>query len=475
MLLTLTCYGPEAPDFSSMLHKSNIKLHTFKLDFAVAKVFYPVVCPEKVSCAMMLEIDPLTTAKENVGFPGLFDYLSDRPYAANSFMSLAIPKIFGTSMAGLGEDNQQAADQILDLEATISVLPCQEDTKTIKGLFAPLGYQVSWESSLLDENFPDWGRSPYIKLTIRGRVRLRDLLTHLYVLIPVFDERKHYWIGNDEVERILKSGEGWLDSHPLKTHIAYRYDRSQSPGKAAPRRPDLGESGTSEEDQDAEQSTTAKPQGPSKVRLAAVLEELAAAGAKSVVEFCCGDGKLLLRLRQTEQFEWIVGVDVSLETLKLARERFNKAFKELPDNLTLIQGAPTYFDSNLTGIEAAVCQDVFERLNAWKLPVFEKILFGALHPATVILTAAIKDGGVKGAPPVDGKLPTGGSQPVDGALPADGDPPLQDGGFEWTSADFARWTQAVSSAYGYAATVKKLADKDPRTGRRSQMGVFKKC
>ena len=49
--------------------------------------------------------------------------------------------------------------------------------------------------------------------------RLSALLNHLYVLIPVLDDAKHYWVGDEEIDKLLKRGEGWLEQHPAKELI----------------------------------------------------------------------------------------------------------------------------------------------------------------------------------------------------------------------------------------------------------------
>jgi RNA repair, ligase-Pnkp-associating, region of Hen1 len=93
----------------------------------------------------------------------------------------------------------------------------------IKELFEPLGYTVTTQHHPLDEKFPEWGDGPYYAVKLEGTVRLKDLLNHLYVLIPVLDAEKHYWIGKDEVEKLLRKGQGWLSSHPHKEAIVRRY------------------------------------------------------------------------------------------------------------------------------------------------------------------------------------------------------------------------------------------------------------
>ena len=60
------------------------------------------------------------------------------------------------------------------------------------------------EQHLLDEQYLDWGHGDYFTLTLSATCCLSDLLTHIYVLLPVLDNEKHYWIGRDEVEKLLK-------------------------------------------------------------------------------------------------------------------------------------------------------------------------------------------------------------------------------------------------------------------------------
>src|SRR5437667_1085104 len=93
----------------------------------------------------------------------------------------------------------------------------------LRRLFEPLGYAVAARRYPLDEKFPEWGESAYFTVELQAKVRLQDLLTHLYVLIPVLDDDKHYWVGDDEVEKLLRHGEGWLAAHPERDLITRRY------------------------------------------------------------------------------------------------------------------------------------------------------------------------------------------------------------------------------------------------------------
>ena len=90
----------------------------------------------------------------------------------------------------------------------------------LRRLFEPLGYTVRIEHHPLDEKFPDWGESRYYSVEVEAEIRMRDLLSHLYVLVPVLDDEKHYWVGEDQVEKLLRHGEGWLAAHPERDLIA---------------------------------------------------------------------------------------------------------------------------------------------------------------------------------------------------------------------------------------------------------------
>jgi 3' terminal RNA ribose 2'-O-methyltransferase Hen1 len=145
------------------------------------------------------------------------------PYVASSFLCVAIADVFGSALAGRCKDRPGLAASELPLEAKLAVPPCRGGEPFLRRLFEPLGYTVEATPHVLDEANPEWGSSRYFTVTLRGERRLRDLLTHLYVLIPVLDDDKHYFVGDDEVQKLIRRGEGWLPSHPEREAIANRY------------------------------------------------------------------------------------------------------------------------------------------------------------------------------------------------------------------------------------------------------------
>jgi len=228
LLLTLTTTFRPATDLGFLLHKNPARAQSFELAFGKAHVFYPEAGDDRCTAALMLEVDPIGLVRRRDGDNRtLEEYVNDRPYVASSFMSVAIGDVFGTAMAGRCKDRPELAARVLPLQATIAVLPCRGGEAFLRRLFEPLGYEVQATPHILDEANPEWGPSPYFTVTIRAECRLSDLLTHLYVLIPVLDDQKHYFVGEDEVQKLIRRGEGWLVAHPEREVIASRYLRHQ--------------------------------------------------------------------------------------------------------------------------------------------------------------------------------------------------------------------------------------------------------
>ncbi|HYF77263.1 MAG TPA: 3' terminal RNA ribose 2'-O-methyltransferase Hen1 [Symbiobacteriaceae bacterium] len=455
MLLTITYKQAPATDLGYLLHKNPARVQTFPLAFGSAHVFYPEVGPERCTAALLLEIDPvgLVRGKRHGGGEGLLDqYVNDRPYVASSFLSVAVAEVFSSALSGRSKDRPDLAEAALPLEATISMLPSRGGEATLRRLFEPLGYVVGAEGVPLDEHHPDWGSSPYFRVTLRGNVRLRDLLRHIYVLVPVLDHEKHYWVGDAEVEKLLRNGEGWLAQHPERELIAHRYLKFQrSLAREALTRL-VGEEGADEE---APVRPERQP-GLHDDRIAAVAAALKATGARRVLDLGCGEGKLLRLLMAEAQFEQIVGLDVAYRSLEIARERLNleQLTQAQRDRITLLHGSLTYRDARLTGFDAAAVVEVIEHLDPARLEAFEQVLFGHARPASILLTTPNAEYNARFERMAPGTLRHA------------------DHRFEWTRAQFEGWAQAVAARHGYSVRFEPLGPVDPELGAPTQMGVF---
>src|SRR5262245_60062622 len=311
MLLAISTTHEPATDLGFLLHKHPERFQSFDLSFGKAHVCYPEVTTSRCTAALLLDVDPvgMVRGKNRDQSFLLGHYVNDRPYVASSFMSVAIAQVFGSAMSGRCKDRPELVNTALPLTARIEVLPVRGGEGFLHRMFGPLGYSIEAKQHPLDEQFPDWGNSPYYSVTISATKTLSDLLTHLYVLIPVFDNDKHYFVGDDELEKLLDKGKDWLASHPEKDQIARRYlkHRSSLYREALAR--------LVEEEQVVEiDDTAAKDQelalektlSLNEQRHGTVLAALRASGARSVLDLGCSEGRLLRQLLDDRQFERIV-------------------------------------------------------------------------------------------------------------------------------------------------------------------------
>jgi len=467
MLLTLTTTAAPATDLGYLLAKNPARLHTFDLAFGKAHVFYPEATPERCTAALMLEVDPVGLVRGRQGPAGeggaLEQYVNDRPYVASSFLSVAIARVLGSALGGRSKDRPELAQRAIWLEAHVSVLPCRGGEDFLRRLFEPLGYEVTANQHPLDETNPDWGSSRYFTVTLRATKRLADLLTHLYVLVPVLDDDKHYWVSNDEVEKLLRHGAGWLEAHPEREAIARRYLKHQkSLARAALERLVIEEDPEEAAEQPVrveQEAELERPLSLDEQRRASVVGALKESGAARVLDLGCGEGKLLKALLADKQFAEIVGMDVSLRSLDIAEEKLGLGVGgRLPDKqrerIRLLHGSLLYRDQRLAGFDAAAVVEVVEHLDEPRLAAFERALFEFARPGTVVLTTPNAEYNVKFA-----GLPAGKFR-------------HKDHRFEWTRAQFQAWAKGVAARFGYVARFSPVGPVDEQLGTPTQMAVF---
>ncbi|MCL2180131.1 MAG: 3' terminal RNA ribose 2'-O-methyltransferase Hen1 [Treponema sp.] len=467
MLLTITWRGHNTTDLSFLLFKNPYRPQKFELGYGDAYVFYPELSDEKTTAALLLDINPVNLArgKEGSSAAGLFDYVNDRPYVSSSFMSVAISSVFRTAMTGRADDHQELSDTPLDLEAAITMLPCRGDSAMLNRVFEPLGYYVRFETFLTDEKFPDWGESKYVNLTIRGKILLRDLIKHIYILIPVFDRQKHYWVGNDEVEKLLRNAGDWLSNHPEKSFITSRYLIRLSPlvNNAIAKMAAAADENVIDEEEDAadpaETEKIEKKLNLNAKRLGSVVAALKNCKARSVIDIGCGEGNLLRFLVREKQFERVTGADVSSLALTRAKEklRIDEANDSLREKVSIFQSSLLYKDIRFKGYDAACVIEVIEHLDTARLSAFERVLFEFTKPRYVILTTPNKEYNVKYENIDENKLRHGNHR------------------FEWTRDEFQTWARKIADQYGYTVKFSGIGEIDDELGASTQMGVFTLC
>ena len=461
MLLQISTTHHPATDLGYLLSKNPDRHQTFSLAFGTAHVFYPEATPERCSVALVVDVDPVGLVRGRGDADGpLTQYVNDRPYTASSFLAVAIAQVFTSGMAGSSKARADLATSAIALEADVPVLRCRAGAEKVRACFEPLGYAVDVQPLPLDETFPEWGESRYFHLRLRGTLRLSDLLQHLYVLLPALDGDKHYYVGSDEVQKLLDKGGDWLAAHPERDWILANYlKRQRSLVREA-----LGKL-LAEPEEEVEASDREKEAGEQQLerslslnerRMAAVEDVLIRSGAASVLDVGCGEGRLLGRLLEHRQFRSILGVDVSTVSLERAAERLrlDRLAPMQRARIDLQQGSLTYRDARMAGFDAACAIEVIEHIDATRLGAFERTLFEFAKPRTVVITTPNVEYNVRFP-----NLPAGTMR-------------HRDHRFEWTRAEFQAWAEGVCSRYGYSVEFLPVGDVDPELGPPTQMAVF---
>ncbi|PYC77043.1 3' terminal RNA ribose 2'-O-methyltransferase Hen1 [Streptomyces tateyamensis] len=493
-----------ATDLGFLLHKHPQKAQQFSTAHGVVHVFYPEADEQRCTAALLLDVDPIALVrrgrgKGRGGSPdfALSQYVNDRPYAASSLLSVALRTVFRTAMKGVCEQRPGLAEQPRPLTVRLPAVAvgggerrAPEERSLVEQLFEPLGWQVTATPIPLDESFPSWGESRYLGVELTGTLRLAEALQQLYVLLPVLDGAKHYWVSPDEVDKLLDAGEGWLAEHPDRALIIRRYlHRRWSLANEALRRLELARLAEAD-DAEVEELDNAVPteepdsaasdslaqdnaspaEGPeepaagadrpvplAQQRRESILELLRASGAARVLDLGCGQGELVAALLKEKQVTEVLGVDVSAGALAAASRKLRLArmTERQASRVRLVQGALTYTDARLKGYDAAVLCEVIEHLDLPRLPALEHAVFGAARPGTVIVTTPNAEYNVRWE-----TLPAGEHRHADHR-------------FEWDRAEFRQWAERVAANYGYTVALRPVGPQDQEVGSPTQLALFR--
>jgi SAM-dependent methyltransferase len=491
-----------ATDLGFLLHKNPARPQAFELSVGVAHVFYPQASRQRCTVALLLEVDPVALVRGRRGPSGegfsLGQYVNDRPYAASSLLAVALSRVFRTAMTGRCEARPELAASPLPLEVRVPVLPCRGGPELARRLFEPLGWQVEATSIALDETVPEWGESRYVDLRLTGELRLAEALNQLYVLLPVLDDAKHYWVSTDEVDKLIRSGAGWLAGHPEATLVTRRYLAHQG----ALQRSALARL-AEVDDAEPEAFDNAVPDGvdnavpdgidnavrdgvpdvvpdgvagvvPSGVgpdpveqpvdrpaplavqRQGAVLAVLRAAGVQRVADVGCGEGALTAALLADRSFSQVIATDVSARALAVAERRLHLDRMSEPQRarLQLLLSSVTYQDDRLKGLDAIVLMEVVEHVDPPRLGALERCVFGHAAPRVVVVTTPNVEHNVRYE-----SLPAGSMR-------------HRDHRFEWTRAELGAWGAAAADRFGYAVRFLPVGPDDPEVGPPTQLAVF---
>ena len=276
-------------------------------------------------------------------------------------------------MSGRSKERPDLAETKIPLEGHLPVVPSRGGEPVLRKLFEPLGYEVAATPIPLDVEFQSWGDSRYLDVRLTGMQTVKTLLEHLYVLLPVLDDDKHYWVGSEEVEKLLKRGGEWLSAHPERELITQRYLRHDRrlirEAMVRLEEDDVVDPDEAAVAHDAEEEAVERPLSLNDQRLEAVADALSAAGARRIVDLGCGEGKLVAKLLKTPGIDHVVGVDVSHRALELAARRLHldSMTPRQSERVELLQGFPYLPRPTPRGLDAATVVEVIEHLDPSRL------------------------------------------------------------------------------------------------------------
>jgi 3' terminal RNA ribose 2'-O-methyltransferase Hen1 len=465
VLLTITTTREPATDLGYLLHKHPDRLQSFPTAAGQAHVFYPEATPQRCTAALLLEVDPVALVRGKAGPERrdgeLAQYVNDRPYAASSMLAVALNQVFRTALTGRCDARPELAAVPIPLKIRVPALRCRGGPDLAATLFTPLGWTVDAQSHPLQP--AEWGPSPYLDLNLTGELRLAHALNHLYVLLPVLDDAKHYWASTEEVDKLIRAGGDWLAGHPAKELITRRYLSHQRKltasalarlAEADDTEPEELDNAVAEPDHEEDKEQGSKPLAIQ--RREAILALVKERQARRVGDFGCGAGTLTKALLADKHIDTIVAVDVSPRALQLAARdlRLERMPPKQRDRLQIFQSALTYRDDRLAGLDAAVLMEVIEHVDPERLPALERAVFGFAAPATVLVTTPNAEYNVHFETLPPGQLRH------------------RDHRFEWTRAEFAKWAANVAGKYHYEVSFRPVGTEHPDAGPPTQLAVF---
>jgi 3' terminal RNA ribose 2'-O-methyltransferase Hen1 len=467
MLVEISTTAPNATDLGYLLHKNPANVFERDLPYGKVRVFYTEATDEKCTAVLWLDIDQvgLVRGRNDHSF-ALSQYVNDRPYVASSYTSVAIGVAFASALAGRSKERPERTLEAWPLTITLPAVDCDAGAEFLNNVFVPLGYVVQAEPLPLDTQFPEWGPSTLYRLTLTAAIRVADTLAHLYVLLPVLDNQKHYAIGADEVVKLLENAGEWLSVHPLRDIITRRYlryrrhyveDARAALDRLVEENSDAGNTDAEREEvEQVKEDLLEQPLRLHDQRLSIVEDKLSSApmGVRTVIDLGCGEGKLLRMLAADPRWQRIVGMDVSTSALKSAARRLHLDRESRSSRLSLLHGSLLYRDDRLKGFDAAALVEVIEHIEPDRLEFVERVLFGFARPGRVVITTPNADYNSHWSTLDPGKFRH------------------SDHRFEWTRDEFDRWTERVSRMFGYSVEHSGIGEIDGELGAPSQLAVF---
>lgn len=482
MYLTIKATGEHASMISHLLAKNPHNLYDRTEKGARVRLVYTSFQPQDTEAMLFVTPDPIELVKGTPDHYDITQYINDRELAVSSLFCSYIRPALGTALNGKPKaDYIDWVDYRFTLQMTFGPVASDLPDHVIESLFQPLGYEVQIERGEIDYSFDLKNRSTVRHIQISGQQTLQQMLRQLYILIPVLDNYKHYYINEDEIERLRRYGEGWLSTHPQHDLMIKRSLRfaplvkeyEQQVAKESSIDALSTEISTNSIQSNKEQAQSTEQQLErintietetetpvvrlNELRYRAIVEQVSLLPQrKQVIDFGAGEGKLSVRLGQIEGVEQVWAVEPSMQSQLRAIDRFAKLEGRTDDVIPVITiGSLFYRDERWVDQDVIILCEVIEHINEVRLPQVIHTLFTDYRPQTLIMTTPNRE--------------------YNEVYQMDADEIRHtDHRFEWTRAELEQYCTQWIQNRPYTFTISGIGDKHEQHGQPTQMVVFRR-
>ncbi|WP_307473343.1 methyltransferase domain-containing protein [Cytobacillus purgationiresistens] len=438
MQLTIHAKGDKVNVLSHLLAKNPENLYERNHKGHIIRLFYDRFTDNEVEATIYAVPDPIVLTRDRANTYDITHYINDREFAVSSIFLSFIRSALSTGLNGLPKDEyREWVDHEFDYTFSFGPVSTSLKEKELEGLFGPLGFELSFM-------YPYGKGSPHY-LVLKGKTTLQRGLRQLYVLIPVIDNYKHYYIDEKEREKLERYGEGWLSTHPQKSFIIQKALRFK------------------ELFAKMEESNINPKPVPSKDKVSLNVQRYeriiqiinAAEDKESIVDFGSGEGKLSTKLGFVNGVKEILAVEPSeRETLK-ASKRFNEAASHNQFNMPqTIWGSLFYYDERLKHKDVMILCEVIEHIDIDRLKKVMDTILGQYQPKLLIITTPNSE--------YNERYDLGQHYRH------------EDHRFELTRTEFTSWCHERSHGYPYLCSISGIGDEDEKFGSPTQICVFER-
>ncbi|MGB3260992.1 3' terminal RNA ribose 2'-O-methyltransferase Hen1 [Paenisporosarcina sp.] len=445
MQLTIQASGDNVQAISYLLAKNPNNLYERNHKGHLVRIFYSKFTETELEVTIFVTPDPIELVKNNSNSYDITHYINDREFAVSSIFCSFIRSALGTALNGQPkEEHLKWVNHPFSFNFKFGPVVSTLSDEKLMNLFEPIGYEVTINRPEIEYSFPIKTKSSARYLSIKGMKTLQEGLRHLFVLIPVIDNYKHYFIDEKEIEKLERYGEGWLEQHPLRDLIyrqALRFKEIYS----------LVENSSKDE----KKVEPVKKVRLNELRYEKIVNAVSQMKHRSVVDFGSGEGKLSMQLGFVEGITEILAVEPSESASLKALERFNKVKNKekfvLPE---LLWGSLFYYDERLKDKDVIILCEVIEHIDETRLPKAMDTLLHDYHPGALIITTPNRE--------------------YNELYDMEEHLRHNDHRFEWTRAEFRQWCTERNHSNDYELLFDGIGEEHPSHGFPTQMCIFKR-